>query len=107
MDPPERRSIFLLNRTVRDCTWHDTILVEVGESRETDQVTLEVAPMAAYATREAGSTCFVCGTPRPSSVGLEREKGLVQIFGGLGCMDEKPVSRYYRDIRATTIGCVE
>ncbi|MBW2291275.1 MAG: acyl-CoA dehydrogenase family protein [Deltaproteobacteria bacterium] len=28
----------------------------------------------------------------------------VQIFGGMGCMDECPASRYYRDIRAATIG---
>ncbi|HEX7409350.1 MAG TPA: acyl-CoA dehydrogenase family protein [Candidatus Binatia bacterium] len=28
----------------------------------------------------------------------------VQIFGGMGCMDECPASRYYRDIRASTIG---
>jgi len=27
----------------------------------------------------------------------------VQIFGGLGYMDDTPVARYYRDIRATTI----
>ena len=28
----------------------------------------------------------------------------VQIFGGMGFMDECPASRYYRDIRAATIG---
>ncbi|MFI5398540.1 MAG: acyl-CoA dehydrogenase family protein [Candidatus Binatia bacterium] len=28
----------------------------------------------------------------------------VQIFGGMGCMDDCAVSRYYRDIRASTIG---
>ena len=28
----------------------------------------------------------------------------VQIFGGMGCMDECPASRYLRDIRASTIG---
>ena len=28
----------------------------------------------------------------------------VQIFGGMGFMDECPASRYYRDIRASTIG---
>ena len=28
----------------------------------------------------------------------------VQIFGGMGCMDDCPASRYYRDIRAATIG---
>ena len=28
----------------------------------------------------------------------------VQVFGGMGFMDDCPVSRYYRDIRASTIG---
>lgn len=28
----------------------------------------------------------------------------VQIFGGMGVMDDCPASRYYRDVRAATIG---
>ncbi len=42
-----------------------------------------------------------------TEIGKRAADHAVQIFGGLGCMDEKPVSRDYRDIRAATIGCVE
>jgi len=38
-----------------------------------------------------------------TEMGKRAADSAVQIFGGAGYMDETPVSRYYRDIRATTI----
>jgi len=48
--------------------------------------------------KEAAMVKFFC-----TEMGKRAADRAVQVFGGLGFMDETPVSRYYRDIRATTI----
>jgi short/branched chain acyl-CoA dehydrogenase len=48
--------------------------------------------------KEAAMTKLFC-----TEMAKRAADGAVQIFGGLGYMDETPVSRYYRDIRAATI----
>ena len=48
--------------------------------------------------KEAAMTKLFC-----TEMAKRAADGAVQIFGGLGYMDEMPVSRYYRDIRAATI----
>jgi len=51
-----------------------------------------------YYAKEAAMTKLFC-----TEMGKRAADHAVQIFGGLGYMDETPVSRYYRDIRAATI----
>ena len=51
-----------------------------------------------YYAKEAAMTKLFC-----TEMGKRAADHAVQIFGGLGYMDESPVSRYYRDIRAATI----
>jgi len=51
-----------------------------------------------YYAKEAAITKLFC-----TETAKRTADGAVQIFGGLGYMDETPVSRYYRDIRAATI----
>ncbi len=48
--------------------------------------------------KEAAMTKLFC-----TEMGKRAADRAVQVFGGLGYMDESPVSRYYRDIRAATI----
>ncbi len=48
--------------------------------------------------KEAAMTKLFC-----TEMGKRTADQAIQIFGGLGYMDETPVSRYYRDIRAATI----
>jgi butyryl-CoA dehydrogenase len=48
--------------------------------------------------KEAAMAKLFCG-----EMAKRAADSAVQIFGGLGYMDETPVSRYYRDIRAATI----
>ncbi len=48
--------------------------------------------------KEAAMTKLFC-----TEMAKRAADGAVQMFGGLGYMDETPVSRYYRDIRAATI----
>lgn len=48
--------------------------------------------------KEAAMTKLFC-----TEMGKRTADHAIQIFGGLGYMDETPVSRYYRDIRAATI----
>ncbi len=48
--------------------------------------------------KEAAMTKLFC-----TEMAKRAADNAVQIFGGLGYMDETPVSRYYRDIRAATI----
>ncbi len=49
-------------------------------------------------TREAAMTKLFC-----TEMAKRAADHAVQVFGGMGYMDEAPVSRYYRDIRAATI----
>jgi butyryl-CoA dehydrogenase len=51
-----------------------------------------------YYAKEAAMTKLFC-----AEAAKRAADGAVQVFGGLGYMDETPVSRYYRDIRAATI----
>jgi butyryl-CoA dehydrogenase len=51
-----------------------------------------------YYAKEAAMTKLFC-----AEAAKRTADSAVQIFGGLGYMDETPVSRYYRDIRAATI----
>ncbi len=51
-----------------------------------------------YYAKEAAMTKLFC-----TEAAKRAADSAVQIFGGLGYMDETPVSRYYRDIRAATI----
>lgn len=51
-----------------------------------------------YYAKEAAMTKLFC-----TESAKRAADSAVQIFGGLGYMDETPVSRYYRDIRAATI----
>ncbi|MFQ5668591.1 MAG: acyl-CoA dehydrogenase family protein [Candidatus Binatia bacterium] len=48
--------------------------------------------------KEAAMTKLYC-----TEMAKRAADNAVQIFGGLGYMDDTPVSRYYRDIRASTI----
>jgi butyryl-CoA dehydrogenase len=48
--------------------------------------------------KEAAMAKLFCG-----EMAKRAADNAVQVFGGLGYMDETPVSRYYRDIRAATI----
>ncbi len=51
-----------------------------------------------YYAKEAAMTKLFC-----TEAAKRAADHAVQIFGGLGYMEETPVSRYYRDIRAATI----
>jgi alkylation response protein AidB-like acyl-CoA dehydrogenase len=51
-----------------------------------------------YYAKEAAMTKLFC-----AEAAKRAADSAVQVFGGLGFMDETPVSRYYRDIRAATI----
>ncbi len=51
-----------------------------------------------YYAKEAAMTKLFC-----TEMAKRAADGAVQVFGGSGYMDESPVSRYYRDIRAATI----
>ncbi len=51
-----------------------------------------------YYAKEAAMAKLFCG-----EMAKRAADSAVQVFGGLGYMDETPVSRYYRDVRAATI----
>jgi butyryl-CoA dehydrogenase len=63
--------------------------------------------------RDKACTMYEAGMPSAKEAAIAKlfctesakraADGAVQVFGGLGYMDETPVSRYYRDIRAATI----
>lgn len=72
--------------------------LEIEASRLLRDKAAEMHDAHQYYAKEAAMTKLFC-----TEAAKRAADHAVQIFGGLGYMEETPVSRYYRDIRAATI----